>query len=247
MISDLRAAIEDLRAAQKPSRGAPAYSRYVNRPLGRILAAVAHTMGVSPNAVTATSGAVTFTGIVVLALVDPTAWSSVLVTVLLALGYALDSADGQVARLSGRGSAAGEWLDHMVDALKLASLHMAVLVCWFRFYHLDARWLLVPILFGIVSSVSFFRMVLTDLLLRTDRTGASTPGGIGGTDASATSPAWYSIAVVPSDYGLWCLTFLTLWVHPLFLAVYTVLAASNALLLVASSVRWFRVVASISS
>ncbi len=245
VIADVRTAIADLRSAQKSSRGAPAYSRFVNRPLGRILAAVAHTVGLSPNAVTIVSGTVTFAGIAVLALVEPTAWAAVLVTALLVLGYALDSADGQVARLSGRSSVAGEWLDHMVDALKLASLHMAVLVCWYRFYDVDARWLLIPILFGIVSSVSFFRMILTDLLLRTKAPDVQTPGGIGGTDPASTSPAWYAVAVIPGDYGLWCLTFLSLWLPPVFIAIYTMLAVLNAALLAASAARWFRVVSSL--
>lgn len=245
MIADVRTAIEDLRGAQKSSRGAPAYSRFVNRPFGRVLAAVAHTVGLSPNAVTVVSGTVTFAGIAVLALVEPTAWSSVLVTALLVLGYALDSADGQVARLSGRSSAAGEWLDHMVDALKLSSLHMAVLVCWYRFYDVDARWLLVPILFGIVTPVSFLRMILTDLLLRTKASDVPTPGGIGGTDPRSSSPAWYAIAVIPGDYGLWCLAFLTLWLPPVFIGIYTTLTVLNAALLVASATRWFRVVSSL--
>lgn len=248
MIDGVRAAIGDLRSAQKPSRGAPAYSRYVNRPFGRVLAAVAHTLGLSPNVVTVISGTVSLTAIALIAVVDPTPWSSLAVAGLLVLGYALDSADGQVARLSGRTSAVGEWLDHMVDAFKLASLHMAVLICWYRFFDLHVAWLLVPILFEIVSSVSFLRMILTDLLLRNRMTSGEPPatsGGIGGTDPASTSPAWYAVAVVPSDYGLWCLTFLTLWIPSLFVGIYTALAVLNALLLCASAGRWFRVISAL--
>lgn len=246
MMHDVRAAISDLRSAQKSSKGAPAYSRFVNRPLGRIFAAVAYTLGLSPNTVTAISGTVTFSGIAILAMVEPTWWSSLLIALALVLGYALDSADGQVARLSGRSSPAGEWLDHMVDALKLASLHMAVLVCWYRWFDLPTVWLLVPIVFEIVSTTSFFRMLLSDFLVRI--ADAKRPAEHdSGTSTARTSPAWYSIAVVPSDYGLWCVMFLTLWIHPVFVGIYTALTVLNGLLLVASATRWFKVMGTLTT
>ena len=61
-----------LAAAQKArAPGAPAYSIYVNRPLGRLLAAAAYLAGLTPNAVTAISAVFTFSGIVIIALVPP--------------------------------------------------------------------------------------------------------------------------------------------------------------------------------
>ena len=49
-----RQTLTRLRAAQKPAgRGAPAYSVYVNRPLGRRIAARAHLLGLRPNQITA--------------------------------------------------------------------------------------------------------------------------------------------------------------------------------------------------
>ena len=48
-------ALRDLQAAQKSSKGAPAYSRFVNRPLGRRFAAAAYRLGATPNVVTAVS------------------------------------------------------------------------------------------------------------------------------------------------------------------------------------------------
>ena len=50
-----------LAAAQKPrAPGAPAYSIYVNRPLGRLLAAAAYLGGLTPNVVTVISAVFTF-------------------------------------------------------------------------------------------------------------------------------------------------------------------------------------------
>ena len=93
----------DLATAQKSNRNAPAYSRWVNRPLGRIFAATAFKLGLTPNQVTAISAVFTFAGIGVLATGTPSWWLGVLVAALLVLGYALDSADGQLARLRGGG------------------------------------------------------------------------------------------------------------------------------------------------
>ena len=44
-------ALVRLRAAQKSARGGPPYSIFVNRPTGRILAAVAYQAGLTPNQV----------------------------------------------------------------------------------------------------------------------------------------------------------------------------------------------------
>ena len=123
------------------------------------------SLGLTPNAVTGISALLSFSAIAVLALVPPAWWIGLLVAVLLVLGYAFDSADGQVARLRGGGSSAGEWLDHVVDAVKIAALHLAVLVGAYRFFDLGSRgWLLIPIGFVLVANVTFFGMILNDLL-----------------------------------------------------------------------------------
>src|SRR4051812_12714863 len=99
-----RANLSALRAAQKPSRGVAAYGRYVNRPAGRIVAAGAHQIGMSPDVATAISAMLSGLGIFLLAAVPPSPWTAVAVPVLLAGGYIMDSVDGQLARLRGRGS-----------------------------------------------------------------------------------------------------------------------------------------------
>lgn len=120
-LSGHREVVTRLASAQKPSKGAPAYSRYVNRPLGRQLAAVAIRWGLTPNQVTVASSLCTFVGIGLILLVRPSLALGPALATLFMLGYALDAADGQLARLLGRGSYAGEWLDHMVDAAKMVS------------------------------------------------------------------------------------------------------------------------------
>ena len=228
---DFAAVVARLADAQKSrAPGAPAYSIYVNRPLGRLLAAAAYLVGLTPNAVTAISAAFTFSAIVIIAIVPPTPWIGLVVGLLLILGYALDSADGQVARLRGGGSPAGEWLDHVVDAAKTSSLHLAVLVSWQRFVELPSELLLlVPIGFAIVAAVLFFATILNDFLrVRSDRAGRPAGGGI------------RSLLVLPTDYGVLCITFLLFGVPTVFVPLYALLFLANLAFALLALPKWFR-------
>ncbi|OAX67752.1 hypothetical protein A5N15_01010 [Rothia kristinae] len=52
--------------------------------------------------------------------------TAVIAALLFALGYAMDSADGQVARVTGASSPGGEWLDHVVDSVRVPAIHLTV-------------------------------------------------------------------------------------------------------------------------
>lgn len=82
----------------------------------------------TPNQVTLVSAAFTFASITAIALAGPTWALGVLVWAGLVVGFAFDSADGQLARLTGRGGPDGEWLDHVVDCAKMVLVHTAVLI-----------------------------------------------------------------------------------------------------------------------
>lgn len=223
-----------LAASQKGhARGAPGYSVYVNRRLGRVLAAAAFRWGWSPNHVTMVSALHTFTGIALLVVLPVEWWSGLLVALLLVLGYAYDSADGQVARLRGGGSLAGEWLDHFVDALKIATLHLAVLVAlWLHTPYRDSIWLLVPLVFSVVGVVTFFGMLLNDLL--------KGKVGVHSTHVRGGGTFWRSMLLLPTDFGLLCLVF-ALWGWTTgFLWVYAALALANAAFLALAAAKWFR-------
>ena len=230
-----REALSALAGAQKSNSGAPAYTRYVNRPLGRWFAAVAYKAGLRPNQVTAISAAFTFCGVLTIALVPPSPISGAIIVLLLLIGYALDAADGQLSRLLRSGSVAGEWLDHTVDAFKMSSIHAAVLICWARFYDVSPAWLLVPLAFQIVSSVFFAQVLLADLLRRI----ASAKGSVASPPASYRMSWSYSVAVLPADFGLLACTFFLIDYQPLFIAVYSALFVVNAALLLFSCRRWF--------
>ena len=230
--------LHTLKSRQKSGKGAPAYSRFVNRRLGRYLAAAAYQVGLTPNAVTALSALCSFAAIALLAVLPPSIPLAITVTVGLVVGYALDSADGQLARLRGGGSLSGEWLDHMIDCAKLSSLHLAVLISLYRNVELSSpAWLLVPIGFTVVAAVSFFAMILNDQLRRVK-------GLPSGQDATANpglaASTLRSLLVMPTDYGVLCLTFVLLGWPTAFLAAYTVLFAGSAGYLFLACVKWFR-------
>ncbi len=226
-----------LATAQKGSRGAPAYSRFVNRPLGRLFAALAFHAGLTPNLVTVISAAFTFGGIALIAVEPPSVPMGIAVAVCLVLGYALDAADGQLARLQGSGSAAGEWLDHAVDAVKTSVLHLAVLLSWYRFTDLGEAWLLVPLGFQVVASVFFFTMILTDQIRRSLRGRA---GGEMFMAADGSSSTAYSLAVLPTDYGLLCVVLgLVAW-PALFVPVYSLVFVANAGFVALALPKWYR-------
>lgn len=217
------AAHHRLRDAQKSAKGSPAYSVYVNRPLGRVLAALAYRLGRTPDQVTYLSAAFSFAGIICLATLEPTWWLGLLVCLALVLGYALDSADGQLARLRGGGSTVGEWLDHMIDVAKISSLHLAVLIAAYRHFELpDQAWLLVPVVFTVVSAVHFFGMILVDQLTRTSlaRSGLAAP-------VKAPASRLRSLLKLPTDYGVLCLIFILLGSPAVFFAAYAVLALGS--------------------
>ncbi|WP_405218078.1 CDP-alcohol phosphatidyltransferase family protein [Agrococcus sp. Ld7] len=215
------------------ARGAPGYSVYVNRRLGRVLAAAAFRWGWTPNGATACSAMHTFLAIVLLIALPAQWWSGVLVAALLVLGYAWDSADGQLARLRGGGSLSGEWLDHFVDAIKISSLHLAVLLAlWLHTPYRDTGWMLVPLAFSIVGVVTFFGMLLNDLLKGKSGVHSTHERG-GGTFAR-------SMLLLPTDFGVLCLVFVVWGWTQGFLWIYAALALANAAFLALAANKWFR-------
>ncbi len=224
-----------LKGAQKSAAsGAPAYSVYVNRRAGRVLAAAAFRLGLTPNMVTAISAVFTFASILVIALVPTNVWVGIGVGLGLAIGYAFDSADGQVARLRGGGSMSGEWLDHVVDCIKIATLHLAVVIAWYRFEDVRGPTLLLPLAFSAVGSIAFFSMILNDQLkaVNAQRTGVVAPRRAGST--------LRSLMLLPTDYGIVCLVFLFFGLWPLFPVLYAALLALQLIHLALTLSKWFR-------
>jgi phosphatidylglycerophosphate synthase len=200
-----------LRSTQKPGFGVPAYMRWVNRGLARYPAALAFRLGVSPNAVTAVSGLLSLLGMGLIAFAPMSIATGIGAAALLAAGFVLDSADGQLARLSGRGSAAGEWLDHVVDAVRTPALHLAVLIGLWR-VGAPPIVLAIPVIFALVSTGQFTSQILAEQLA-------------GRTETTSTPSDRRSWLLLPIDPGVLMWSFV-LWAwQPAFVTVYAVLAA----------------------
>ncbi|MCZ2858125.1 CDP-alcohol phosphatidyltransferase family protein [Blastococcus sp. VKM Ac-2987] len=229
----LRVVLRRLSSAQKGAVGAPAYSRFVNRPFGRLLAALAYRAGLTPNAVTGISAVFTATGIALLALVRPSVPLGLVVAACLVLGYALDSADGQVARLRGGGSPAGEWLDHMVDAAKATGLHLGLVIGLYRFDVVETWVLLVPLGYCLVDAVTYFATMLNEALRA--QHGVATRAQPTAQRAGVAR----SLLTLPTDYGLLACLFVGYGLPWLFVPAYAVLFLAAAGFLALASVKWF--------
>ena len=226
---------ENIRAlshAQKSKAGAPLYSRIINRPAGRVLAAVAHRMGATPDQVTVFSALCTYSGIALIALWRPTVVSTVVTALLLMFGYALDAADGQLARLRNGGSKAGEWLDHVADVIKLSTIHGAIAISLFRFADLPPSVLIVPLAFGAIQNIHFFSYILTYQLRYQGGTplakDESRPGII------------KSVLSAPTDYGLMCFVLMTRFAPTVFLWIYGVMLLGCAGYVALALPKWYR-------
>ena len=223
--------VDELRSVGKTNYGAPAYSRWINRPLGRRLAALAYLGDLTPNQVTGLSGLSSLVAVGLIAWPQPTLLSAVGITALLVLGYALDSADGQLARLRGGGSPSGEWLDHMVDTAKTVLVHGAVLVAYLRWSDsIDWRLSLVPLGFILASIMAFFGWQLAELLSRRQGDSHDTP---------TSAPVLRSLLRSPSDWGIVSLSFLT-WSTVAFPVIYTLLMLANLVIMLAALPVWYR-------
>lgn len=222
-----------LNAAQKPGHGVPAYTRWVNRRLGRYAAAVAANRGISPNGVTTVSAAASAAAIVCIAFAPASGWLGIVAAVLLALGYVLDSADGQVARLTGSSSPAGEWLDHVVDCVRVPAIHLAVLVGIWQAGVLPVWTSWLPLAYTLTSAGHFMSQILAEQLLKGRADTSQAPAG--------TLRSWL---LLPTDMGTLCWVFL-LWGNPeLFIAAYGGLFLLQLTIIVASVRRKYRALSS---
>lgn len=228
--SRFRENLAELSGRQKPGGGVPAYMRWVNRRAARGIAAGAATLGMTPNQVTAVSAAFTTAGLIVF-VVSPVNWATaVLVALLFALGFAFDSADGQLARLTRTAGPAGEWLDHVVDGIRSPALHLCVAGAVMLHDVEQLVWVIpVAACFAVLAAGQFTSQLLAEQLVRARGGEAAESGG-----------ALKSFLLLPTDTGVLCWVFV-LWGRPVWFAVaYGALFALNLVHAAASMRRKYR-------
>ncbi|MER7461057.1 CDP-alcohol phosphatidyltransferase family protein [Micromonospora sp. NPDC126480] len=118
----------------RTNRGGGLFSESVSQWIGAAFAVVAHRLGLRPTALTITNLVLGLsTSVAVVALAEPVAEGRVpawLVGLVALVGwqvaYALDCADGQLARVTGQGSAAGARVDVLCDVAAQIALVAAL-------------------------------------------------------------------------------------------------------------------------
>lgn len=227
-----RETLSHLNAAQKPGVGVPAYTRWVNRRVARIFAAAAVKCGITPNGVTAISALTSLLAMLLLLTAQPSLAVGALAAFLFALGYALDSADGQVARVTGKSSPAGEWLDHVVDAMRTPAMHLTILIGFIKYpgswpvTGWQLWWL--PLAFSVLMTGHFMSQILAEQLRKKHARQEPPSGG-----------SLRSFINLHMDSGTFCWVFIlwgTCWG---FLIAYGLLFLSNAATVLLSMRRKF--------
>jgi phosphatidylglycerophosphate synthase len=190
--------------------------RWVNRRAGRVIAAASARVGLTPNAVTGISAGLSAAGLAFVILVQPRWWSGIAAAVLLAAGFAFDSADGQLARLTKAGGPAGEWLDHVVDAIRTPSVHLIVASALLLHREQQGWTAVVAACFAAVSVAQFMSQILAEQLFRAKGPGAEQGNG-----------RVKSLVLLPNDTGVLCWLFVLWGATSVFAVAYTALFALN--------------------
>jgi phosphatidylglycerophosphate synthase len=134
------------------SAGGHLLTRQVSQRLGAVCAWLAQGLGLTPSQVTLLGTATFLLGAGLFASQAPGAAGVVTAAVLFQLGYALDCADGQLARATGRTSAFGAWLDVACDYARNIALATALAV-WLARHQLPGPGVIAALLFAAGTAV----------------------------------------------------------------------------------------------
>lgn len=128
--------------------------------LGAGLAFFASRVGVSPNQLTLLSMVIVISSMVLMLMGGMgNVLVAACVVVLMVLSYALDCADGQLARATKQCSKLGAWLDHLVDSCKIFVVHLSVgwmLISTEHIHGLSPGWCFLAMAVNIAGSALYF-------------------------------------------------------------------------------------------
>lgn len=224
-----RGRFDTLRTAQKRRTGVPLYTLAVNRPVGRVIAAASPAWA-TPNTLTAIGALFTFAGILWLLIGATATPAAALVGVGMVIGFFFDSADGQLARLRGGGSAAGEWLDHVIDGVRMVLLHIATLAFLLRTEAVPV-WLAFTLcaVFSVSAAATYFAGSLFEKLTTAAPSTTVTRGS-----------RLRSVIMLPVDYGILCWVYLLTPFALVFTVAYGLVALAKVMTTSALLLKWYR-------
>jgi len=209
---------KELANTQKNASGTPAYTLFVNRGLGRVLASYLVTQNASPNTITLVSFAMTISAFLSVFWVENVVFlHSLIIVILLILAFGLDSADGQMARLLKIQSAKGEWLDHTLDAIKIPMGHGVAMFIIMKHNDVNSKWLIFYLaVICLHGSLLLGGLLYGKLIAKKE---------IQAQPHINSSILVRSILTLPLDYGTFILFFLLSFSPPNFFMIYTVWGA----------------------
>jgi len=110
------------------SAGGPPWTYYINQNIGKYFTYVFWKLHVSPNTVTILGALVEIAAnaLLVWRVKDLNIWWIIAIGIMWQIGYSLDCSDGQLARLTGKGSKFGVWFDLMIDFVNHSLLVSAI-------------------------------------------------------------------------------------------------------------------------
>lgn len=224
-------------SAQKSRHGASLYLRLINRPLGRVLAVTAFKLHLTPNFVSALGGVITYAACIVVAIFGKDQVLAIVASAALVFGYALDSADGQLARLSGRTSLSGEFLDRCIDLGKLVLLHAAIISVLVRDQSID------PVMAGVTGTAFLTATIVqsTGSVLRTELWKRHPQANNSPTHSEPSAlQNLKSVFYLGKEYGSLCVLVGILPLTPAFAIGYFVLGLATVITSILLIVKWYR-------
>jgi len=204
------------------------YTKYINRPIAWFF--TQRLYFISPNAISMFAFLLLLSSLIIFNNVNSNR-EALILYVLVVLNYVLDSVDGQVARLTKRGSPLGEWLDHSLDAIRLILVNIFIINII-----LNSKVESVPIivLFScLVGQVGLYVVgLLREKILKLNISQEI--------KASSNYGKVIYFLLTPADYGVF-ITIFILSANPVLLAyIYVFFGIYNILLLIATMILIFR-------
>lgn len=222
ILKEISGNYKKLRELQRGNLGEPAYSRFINRWLGRIFASVIGYFKISPNTISFSSFILTIvTFICFLILKEINFLESVLLELFLLIGFILDATDGQIARLLNKQSKKGEWFDHTLDAIKLSLGHGVAVFFIITHVDFDKFWYVVFLFIFSLAMGRYIGVILKTKLIdykTSERSSKKAGKGI-----------IRSILLLPLDYGTFIAIFIFTYNPRIFFIAYTALGLISIL------------------
>lgn len=220
-----------LSVVQKRRDGALPYTLFVNRPAGRFLSVIAYKLNFTPNQITIISFICTITGLLYVVTFGHQSLLGVIIsTLMLLFGYALDSADGQLARLNNSKNLSGEYLDHSLDSVKTPLFHISVtMVILQTVQDINLITVFFLLLISVLSSGKFFSSEIKEKILTLE----------GNHNLCYVTSLKKSFILLPFDYGILCFIFLLVPFNLLFPA-YIIWGTLFLVFFILSFVRGYR-------